>query len=87
MQSAEARLHEALEALKKAGKLETFREQSIACSSGVEPRLNLALELLKESGPVLQKKIDEFKERQFKTYRDSGMSEAAARAMANLAGR
>ena len=93
MKSPETKFHEALEALKETGKFQKFTEVSKGCV-GVEPKLNIALTLLEEAGVGFDEttqgftnnneKATPFKERQYKAYRASGVSEAEARTMAGL---
>jgi len=99
MKSIEVMFNEALEALRKAGKLDKFTEKS-AQSATIETKLNLAEALLKESriirkhngiadngGPTFTEafvKEPDPREALIKSYMATGVSEAEARKIVGL---
>jgi hypothetical protein len=99
MKSVEIKFNEALEALRKAGKLETFNEKS-AQSATIETKLNLAEAILKESRVIRKHngaadnggqtfsegfvKEPDPREALLKSYIATGVSEAEARKIVGL---
>ncbi len=96
MKSIETKFAEAMDALRKAGKLETFTEKS-AQIKAIEPKLNCALEILKEQKIRMHNGAadnghdfsegfvsEDPRKAQVKSYRALGLSKAEAREAAGL---
>lgn len=98
MKSIETQFNEALDALDKAGKRKQFNEK-VGNGMSIEAKLNAAQQVLKEVGVDVNNlqeffesrkpldALETFKDRQYSAYLASGMSEAAARSIADCCGK
>jgi hypothetical protein len=97
MKSIEIQFNEALDALDWAGKRKQF-DAKVRSGMSIESRLNVAEKLLREAGININNleeiaesasvtaRIEELRERQYKSCLAGGMNEAEARKFADLCG-